>query len=67
MNPVDHPMGGGEGSASGGHPSSRNGITCKRIQNRAKKKNLLISILLKNVKNNKIIRYESIIKKRPIY
>src|SRR5690606_34368150 len=26
MNPVDHPMGGGEGKASGGHPRSRNGI-----------------------------------------
>ena len=26
MNPVDHPMGGGEGRASGGHPRSRNGI-----------------------------------------
>lgn len=26
MNPVDHPMGGGEGKSSGGHPRSRNGI-----------------------------------------
>jgi large subunit ribosomal protein L2 len=26
MNPVDHPMGGGEGRSSGGHPRSRNGI-----------------------------------------
>ncbi|HYM94261.1 MAG TPA: 50S ribosomal protein L2, partial [Chitinophagaceae bacterium] len=25
MNPVDHPMGGGEGKASGGHPRSRTG------------------------------------------
>src|SRR3569623_683805 len=26
MNPVDHPMGGGEGKASGGHPRSRTGL-----------------------------------------
>jgi len=29
MNPVDHPMGGGEGRASGGHPRSRTGIFAK--------------------------------------
>ncbi|CAD5254666.1 MULTISPECIES: 50S ribosomal protein L2 [unclassified Imperialibacter] len=29
MNPVDHPMGGGEGRASGGHPRSRNGLLAK--------------------------------------
>ena len=29
MNPVDHPMGGGEGKSSGGHPRSRNGIYAK--------------------------------------
>lgn len=29
MNPVDHPMGGGEGKASGGHPRSRSGIYAK--------------------------------------
>jgi len=29
MNPVDHPMGGGEGRASGGHPVSRTGIYAK--------------------------------------
>ena len=29
MNPVDHPMGGGEGRASGGHPRSRNGLLSK--------------------------------------
>ncbi|MCX8472229.1 MAG: 50S ribosomal protein L2 [Sediminibacterium sp.] len=29
MNPVDHPMGGGEGKASGGHPRSRNGKYAK--------------------------------------
>ncbi|MBC7864288.1 MAG: 50S ribosomal protein L2, partial [Bacteroidia bacterium] len=29
MNPVDHPMGGGEGRASGGHPRSRKGMKAK--------------------------------------
>lgn len=29
MNPVDHPMGGGEGKASGGHPRSRKGLYAK--------------------------------------
>jgi large subunit ribosomal protein L2 len=29
MNPVDHPMGGGEGRASGGHPRSRKGFLLK--------------------------------------
>ncbi|HPK09681.1 MAG: 50S ribosomal protein L2 [Saprospiraceae bacterium] len=29
MNPVDHPMGGGEGRASGGHPQSRTGVMAK--------------------------------------
>jgi large subunit ribosomal protein L2 len=38
MNPVDHPMGGGEGRASGGHPRSRKGIRSKGLKTRAKKK-----------------------------
>jgi large subunit ribosomal protein L2 len=38
MNPVDHPMGGGEGRASGGHPRSRNGIPAKGFKTRSKKK-----------------------------
>ncbi len=38
MNPVDHPMGGGEGRASGGHPRSRNGLLAKGYKTRAKKK-----------------------------
>jgi large subunit ribosomal protein L2 len=38
MNPVDHPMGGGEGRASGGHPRSRNGVPAKGYITRAKKK-----------------------------
>ncbi|MEM1218695.1 MAG: 50S ribosomal protein L2 [Bacteroidota bacterium] len=38
MNPVDHPMGGGEGRASGGHPRSRNGIMAKGQKTRKPKK-----------------------------
>jgi large subunit ribosomal protein L2 len=38
MNPVDHPMGGGEGRASGGHPRSRNGLLAKGYKTRSKKK-----------------------------
>lgn len=38
MNPVDHPMGGGEGRASGGHPRSRNGMLSKGKKTRAPKR-----------------------------
>ena len=34
MNPVDHPMGGGEGRASGGHPRSRTGMPAKGYKTR---------------------------------
>ena len=37
MNPVDHPMGGGEGKSSGGHPRSRNGIPAKGYRTRSEK------------------------------
>jgi len=37
MNPVDHPMGGGEGRASGGHPRSRKGLLSKGFKTRSKK------------------------------
>jgi len=37
MNPVDHPMGGGEGRASGGHPRSRKGIPAKGYKTRSRK------------------------------
>jgi large subunit ribosomal protein L2 len=37
MNPVDHPMGGGEGRASGGHPRSRKGLPAKGFKTRRKK------------------------------
>lgn len=36
MNPVDHPMGGGEGRASGGHPRSRKGLYTKGLKTRVK-------------------------------
>jgi len=45
MNPVDHPMGGGEGRASGGHPRSRKGLLAKGYKTRTPKKysnNLII-------------------------
>ncbi len=38
MNPVDHPMGGGEGRASGGHPRSRNGVPAKGYRTRSRTK-----------------------------
>ena len=38
MNPVDHPMGGGEGKSSGGHPRSRNGIPAKGFKTRSRTK-----------------------------
>ena len=38
MNPHDHPMGGGEGRQSGGHPRSRNGLYSKGYKTRAPKK-----------------------------
>ncbi len=36
MNPVDHPMGGGEGKASGGHPRSPTGVPAKGFKTRKK-------------------------------
>ncbi len=38
MNPVDHPMGGGEGRSSGGHPRSRKGVMAKGFKTRTPKK-----------------------------
>ena len=38
MNPVDHPMGGGEGRASGGHPRSRTGKYAKGLKTRKRGK-----------------------------
>jgi large subunit ribosomal protein L2 len=46
MNPVDHPMGGGEGRASGGHPRSRTGKYAKgeKTRSRTKGSNKLILV-----------------------
>lgn len=38
MNPVDHPMGGGEGKSSGGHPRSRKGLLSKGKKTRSRTK-----------------------------
>lgn len=38
MNPVDHPMGGGEGRASGGHPRTRTGKRTKGVKTRNRTK-----------------------------
>ncbi|PSR03761.1 MAG: 50S ribosomal protein L2, partial [Bacteroidetes bacterium SW_10_40_5] len=37
MNPIDHPMGGGEGKKSGGHPRSRKGLYTKGKKTRRRK------------------------------
>ncbi len=37
MNPVDHPMGGGEGKSSGGHPKSPTGVPAKGFKTRKKR------------------------------
>lgn len=54
MNPVDHPMGGGEGRASGGHPRSRTGIMAKgqktRTPNKASNKLIITRRKTKNKK-----------------
>ncbi len=50
MNPVDHPMGGGEGRASGGHPRSRTGIMAKGQKTRNTKKHSSKLIIQKRKK-----------------
>jgi large subunit ribosomal protein L2 len=52
MNPVDHPMGGGEGRASGGHPRSRKGIPAKGYKTRKKKNASNKFIVERRKKNN---------------
>jgi len=53
MNPVDHPMGGGEGRASGGHPRSRNGKMAKGAKTRNRKKASEKLIVSRPKKRNK--------------
>ncbi|GAA4320720.1 50S ribosomal protein L2 [Compostibacter hankyongensis] len=50
MNPVDHPMGGGEGKASGGHPRSRTGKYAKGLKTRKQKGSDKLIIQRKNGK-----------------
>jgi len=50
MNPVDHPMGGGEGRASGGHPRSRKGLLAKGKKTRNPKKTSAKFIISKRKK-----------------
>lgn len=53
MNPVDHPMGGGEGRASGGHPRSRNGMPAKGFKTRNRKKDSSKLIISRRKSSNK--------------
>lgn len=53
MNPVDHPMGGGEGRASGGHPRSRKGLIAKGYKTRNKNKYSSKLIISKRKTKNK--------------
>lgn len=50
MNPVDHPMGGGEGRSSGGHPRSRTGKYAKGEKTRKQKGSDKLIIQRKNGK-----------------
>lgn len=52
MNPVDHPMGGGEGRASGGHPRSRNGVPAKGYKTRSNKNSSNKYIVERRKSNN---------------
>ncbi len=53
MNPVDHPMGGGEGKSSGGHPRSRTGIMAKGQKTRNNKKHSSKLIISRKKSKNK--------------
>ena len=53
MNPVDHPMGGGEGKASGGHPRSRTGIMAKGQKTRNPRANSSKLIISRRKTKNK--------------
>jgi large subunit ribosomal protein L2 len=53
MNPVDHPMGGGEGKATGGHPRSRGGIMAKGQKTRNPRANSSKLIISRRKSKNK--------------
>ncbi|MBP5549094.1 MAG: 50S ribosomal protein L2 [Bacteroidales bacterium] len=69
MNPHDHPMGGGEGRASGGHPRSRKGLPAKGYKTRNPKatSNKFIIERRKKYSELNFRNYESFIKKRSVY
>jgi large subunit ribosomal protein L2 len=54
MNPVDHPMGGGEGRASGGHPRTRKGLKAKGAKTRSRTK--ASNALIISRKNGKLVK-----------
>ena len=51
MNPVDHPMGGGEGRASGGHPRSPWGLPAKGYRTRNNKRTQRFIVKRRKSKN----------------
>jgi large subunit ribosomal protein L2 len=53
MNPIDHPMGGGEGKHSGGHPRSRTGLYAKGQKTRNQKKPSSALIISRRPKKSK--------------
>ena len=53
MNPIDHPMGGGEGKHSGGHPRSRSGLYAKGQKTRNQKKPSSALIISRRPKKSK--------------
>jgi large subunit ribosomal protein L2 len=53
MNPIDHPMGGGEGKHSGGHPRSRTGLYAKGKKTRNQKKPSSALIISRRPKKSK--------------
>ena len=55
MNPVDHPMGGGEGKASGGHPRSRTGKYAKGMKTRKRHKSS-DNLILQRKNGNKLTK-----------
>src|SRR5690554_5102458 len=55
MNPVDHPMGGGEGRASGGHPRSRKGLPAKGYRTRSRVK---VSSMARSLKKGPYVHYK---------
>ena len=67
MNPVDHPLGGGEGKTSGGrHPVSPWGLPTKGLQDAQRKRRRFI-VQRKKVRSNLAVRYEPITEERTVH